>query len=303
MSSPRLSRRPMNEAAIDVSFEFFPPSSDAMEQVLWKSVERLAPLQPQFVSVTYGAGGTTRERTVKTIAQIIHDTRLNVAGHLTCVDASREQVDSVIRQYREAGVTSIVALRGDPADGIGARYEARPDGYRNAAELCAAISGVGGFDIAVSASPEKHPESPDFATDIDMLKRKVDNGATRAITQFFFDPETYLRFVDRARMAGIDVPIVPGILPITNFTRACEFAGPCGAAIPHWMADLFEGLDDDPDTRQLVAATVAVEQCRRLHAEGVNNFHFYTLNRAELTVGICHMLGVRPHTAAAAVAN
>jgi methylenetetrahydrofolate reductase (NADPH) len=293
MSSPRLSRRPMNEAAIDVSFEFFPPSSDAMEQVLWKSVERLAPLQPQFVSVTYGAGGTTRERTVKTIAQIIHDTRLDVAGHLTCVDASREEVDSVIRQYREAGVTSIVALRGDPADGIGSRYEARPDGYRNAAELCAAISAVGGFDIAVSAYPEKHPESPDFATDIDMLKRKVDNGATRAITQFFFDNDTYEAYVERVRRAGIYVPVIPGILPVHDFAKVAGFAARCGAHVPSWLADRFSGLENEPQTRQLVAAAVAAEQVIDLIERGVTTFHFYTMNRADLSFAICHLLGLR----------
>ncbi|MCU0790264.1 MAG: methylenetetrahydrofolate reductase [NAD(P)H] [Nitratireductor sp.] len=296
----RLSRRPLNETAIEVSFEFFPPSTDAMEQVLWKSVERLAPLQPQFVSVTYGAGGTTRERTVRTIAQIIADTKLNVAGHLTCVDASREEVDSVIRQYRDAGVTTILALRGDPAAGIGARYEARPDGYRNAADLCAGISAIGGFDIAVSAYPEKHPESPDFATDIDMLKRKVDNGATRAITQFFFDNDTYEAYVERVRRAGIYIPVIPGILPVHDFAKVAGFAARCGAHVPSWLADRFSGLENDPQTRQLVAAAVAAEQVIDLIERGVSTFHFYTMNRADLSFAICHLLGLRARPAQSA---
>ncbi len=293
MRAPRISRRPMSEAGIDVSFEFFPPSSDAMEKVLWKSVGRLAPLKPQFVSVTYGAGGTTRERTVKTIAQIVSETGLNVAGHLTCVDASRNEVDAVIRQYRDAGVTSIVALRGDPAAGVGARYEARPDGYGSAAELCAGISKIGGFDIAVSAYPEKHPESPDFATDIDMLKRKVDNGATRAITQFFFDNDTYESYVERVRRAGIYVPVIPGILPVHDFAKVANFASRCGAHVPAWLADRFSGLENDPQTRALVAAAVAAEQVIDLIERGAKTFHFYTMNRADLSFAICHLLGLR----------
>ena len=293
MRGSRLSRRPLQSAGIDVSFEFFPPSSDAMEAGLWKSVHRLAPIGPQFVSVTYGAGGSTRERTLKTVSRIAGETGLDVAGHLTCVDASRAEVDSVIHAYREAGVSSIVALRGDPAAGVGARYVAREDGYRNAAELTAAISAVGGFDIAVAAYPEKHPESPDFATDIDMLKRKVDNGATRAITQFFFDNDTFESYVERVRRAGIYVPIVPGILPVHDFAKVAGFAGRCGAHVPAWMAERFEGLENDPQTRALVAAAVAAEQVTDLIERGVDNFHFYTMNRADLSFAICHLIGLR----------
>ena len=293
MRGPRLSRRPMNEAGIDVSFEFFPPSSDAMEKVLWQSVQRLAPLKPKFVSVTYGAGGTTRERTIKTIAQIVAETPLAVAGHLTCVDASRAEVDTVITQFSAAGVTSIVALRGDPAAGIGSRYVARSDGYRNAAELCSAVSSAGGFDIIVAAYPEKHPESPDFATDIEMLKRKVDNGATRAITQFFFDNDTYEAYVERVRRAGIYIPVIPGILPVHDFGKVAGFAGRCGAHVPAWLADRFAGLENDPATRPLVAAAVAAEQVIDLIERGVTCFHFYTMNRADLSFAICHLLGLR----------
>lgn len=299
MRAPRLSRRPVNETAIDVSFEFFPPSSDAMEEVLWKSVHRLAPLKPQFVSVTYGAGGTTRERTVKTIAKIIAETGLGVAGHLTCVDASREEVDAVIRQYADAGVTSIVALRGDPAAGVGARYEARPDGYRNAADLCAGICAIGGFDIAVSAYPEKHPESPDFATDIEMLKRKVEAGATRAITQFFFDNDTFEAYVERVRRAGIYVPVIPGILPVHDFAKVAGFSARCGTHVPSWLADRFAGLENDPQTRSLVAAAVAAEQAIDLIERGFSTLHFYTMNRADLSFAICHLLGLRAQASAA----
>jgi methylenetetrahydrofolate reductase (NADPH) len=277
MRTPRLSRRPAEGSGIDVSFEFFPPSSDAMEQVLWQSVRRLAPLGPKFVSVTYGAGGTTRERTVKTIAEIIRTTGLDVTGHLTCMD----------------GVKTILALRGDPATGIGTRYEARPDGYRNAAELCAAITRIGGFDIAVSAYPEKHPESPDFATDIDMLKRKADNGATLAVTQFFFDNDAYEAYVERVRRAGIYLPIIPGILPVHDFAKVAGFAKRCGAHVPDWLARRFEGLEGDPQTRSLVAAAVAAEQVIDLIERGVSTFHFYTMNRADLSFAICHLLGLR----------
>lgn len=293
MRGPKLSRRPMQDAGIDVSFEFFPPSTDAMERSLWSSVARLAPMRPRYVSVTYGAGGTTRERTLKTIGEIIRQSGLDVAGHLTCVDASREEVDEVIRAYGQAGVKTILALRGDPAAGIGARYEARPDGYRNAADLCAGISRIGGFDIAVSAYPEKHPESPDFATDIDMLKRKVDNGATQAITQFFFENDAYESYVERVRRAGIYIPIVPGILPVHDFAKVSNFAARCGAHVPAWMAERFQGLDNDPATRQLVAAAVAAEQVMDLIERGVTRFHLYTMNRADLSFAICHLLGLR----------
>lgn len=293
MRGPKLSRRPMQDAGIDVSFEFFPPSTDAMERSLWNSVARLAPMRPRYVSVTYGAGGTTRERTLKTIGEIIRQSGLDVAGHLTCVDASREEVDEVIRAYGQAGVKTILALRGDPAAGIGERYEARPDGYRNAADLCAGISRIGGFDIAVSAYPEKHPESPDFATDIDMLKRKVDNGATQAITQFFFENDAYESYVERVRRAGIYIPIVPGILPVHDFAKVSNFAARCGAHVPAWMAERFQGLDNDPATRQLVAAAVAAEQVMDLIERGVTRFHLYTMNRADLSFAICHLLGLR----------
>jgi methylenetetrahydrofolate reductase (NADPH) len=306
MRTPRLSRRPAEGSGIDVSFEFFPPSTDAMEQVLWQSVKRLAPLRPKFVSVTYGAGGTTRERTVKTIAEIIRTTGLDVTGHLTCVDASRDEVDAVISQYGEAGVKTILALRGDPVTGIGTRYEARADGYRNAAELCGAIAALGSFEIAVSAYPEKHPESPDFATDIDMLKRKADNGATRAITQFFFDNDAYEAYVERVRRAGIYMPIIPGILPVHDFSKVAGFARRCGAHVPDWLARRFEGLENDPQTRSLVAAAVAAEQVIDLIERGVSTFHFYTMNRADLSFAICHLLGLRaavvPEAAAAAPA-
>ncbi|UEM04842.1 methylenetetrahydrofolate reductase [Skermanella rosea] len=286
-------------ADLAVSFEFFPPKTEKMEQTLWQAVHKLAPLRPEFVSVTYGAGGTTRERTHATVCRLQKETGIPAAAHLTCVGATREEIDAIARTYWDSGIRHIVALRGDPPTGVGTAYEPHPGGYAYAADLVEGLKRVADFEISVAAYPESHPQAASAAHDLDNLKRKIDAGATRAITQFFFDVGAYMGFVERAAAAGITVPIVPGILPITNFTRAIEFAGSCGAAIPPWMADLFAGLDDDPDTRQLVAATVAVEQCRLLHAEGIGNFHFYTLNRAELTVGICHMLGVRPKREAA----
>ena len=259
--------------ALNVSFEFFPPSSGDMESQLWESIMRLAPFNPEFVSVTYGAGGSTRKPTLATIERILSETKLAPAAHLTCVNPSRDEVDAVAREFWAAGVRHFVALRGDSTDGIGSSYRPHRD--------------------TVSAYPEKHPESPDFMTDIDMLKRKVDNGATRAITQFFFDNDTYERYVERVRRAGIYIPIVPGILPVHNFGQLSKFAGLCGATIPDWMAKRFEGLDKDPQTRSLVAAAVAADQVMNLVERGVQDFHFYTMNRAQLVYAICHLLGLR----------
>jgi len=279
-------------AKVAVSFEFFPPKTDRMAESLWEAVERLAPLRPAYVSVTYGAGGTTRERTHATVTRIRNETDLEPAAHLTCVGAERGEVDAVARRYWDAGIRHIVALRGDAPEGA-ARYTPHPGGYAFAADLVAGLKRVADFEISVAAYPERHPEAASPEADLDNLKRKVDAGACRAITQFFFDVDVFLRFRDRAAAAGLTVPLVPGILPVTNFARVKQFAGTCGAAVPAWMADLFEGLDDDPETRKLVAATVAAEQCRALSAHGVEAFHFYTLNRAELVYAICHILGVR----------
>ncbi|MDR3517021.1 MAG: methylenetetrahydrofolate reductase [NAD(P)H] [Azospirillaceae bacterium] len=281
-------------AGLTVSFEFFPPKTEKMEQSLWQAVRRLAPLAPAFVSVTYGAGGTTRERTHATVTRLQAETGLVAAAHLTCVGAPRAEINRIALAYWQAGIRHIVALRGDPIVGALADDALAPrDGYRYAAELVAGLGQVAPFEISVAAYPEVHPEARSAADDLDNLKRKIDAGATRAITQFFFDTEAFIRFVDRARSAGIAVPIVPGILPITNFSKTVEFAGRCGARVPGWMAELFDGLDGDPETRQLVAANVAVEQCRKLIELGFREFHFYTLNRAELTFAICHMLGLR----------
>ena len=263
-----------------------------MEQTLWRSIERLAPIGPRFVSVTYGAGGSTRERTHATVKRVLDETSLTPAAHLTCVDATRDEVDAVARRYHDAGVRHIVALRGDPPDGD-ARFTAHPDGYVNGADLVGGLKRVADFELTVGAYPEVHPDASSAEDDLDNLKRKLDAGASRAITQFFFDTDVYFRFLDRARAAGISAPIVPGILPVTNFAAVQRFAATCGASVPVWMAELFEGLDDSPDTRQLVAATVAAEQCLRLKRQGVTEFHFYTLNRAELTVAICHRLGLK----------
>ena len=279
--------------AMNVSFEFFPPRSGDMESQLWESVMRLAPFNPDFVSVTYGAGGSTRQPTLATVRRMLSETELKPAAHLTCVNSTRDQVDAVAREFWNAGVRHFVALRGDSPDGVGKRYRPHPDGYGNAAELVAGLKAFADFEISVSAYPEKHPESPDFMTDIDMLKRKVDNGATRAITQFFFDNDSYERYVERVRRAGIYIPIVPGILPIHNFGQVAKFAGGCGASIPDWLARRFEGLDDDPQTRALVSATVAADQVMDLVERGVQDFHFYTMNRAQLVYAICHLLGLR----------
>jgi methylenetetrahydrofolate reductase (NADPH) len=276
-----------------VSFEFFPPKTAEMEERLWQTVQRLAPLDPRFVSVTYGAGGTTRERTHATVRRIRQQTRLEPAAHLTCVGAARGEIDDVARLYWDAGIRHLVALRGDPPAGEGG-YRPHPEGYAYAADLVAGLTRVAPFEVSVAAYPETHPEAQNQAADLDNLKRKVDAGARRAITQLFFDAEIFLRFRDRARAAGIAVPIVPGILPVTNFAQVQKFTASCGASLPGWLPRLFAGLDDDPDTRRLVAASIAAEQCRRLQAEGVDEFHFYTLNRADLTYAICHALGVRP---------
>ncbi|MCM8731739.1 methylenetetrahydrofolate reductase [NAD(P)H] [Hephaestia sp. GCM10023244] len=276
----------------DVSFEFFPPKSEKMEATLWESIQTLAPLGPRFVSVTYGAGGSTRERTHATVARIQRETPLAAAAHLTCVEATRAEIDAVAEQYWASGVRHIVALRGDPPR-EGAHFEPHPGGYANAAALVAGLKKRHPFEISVAAYPECHPDSTDVQADIDNLKAKIDAGATRAITQFFFAPEAFFRFRDRAAAAGITAELVPGILPVSNVAQTRKFAGMCGAAIPPWMDRLFEGLDDHPAARQLVAATVAAEMCRKLYAGGVRSFHFYTLNRAELSFAICHLLGLR----------
>jgi methylenetetrahydrofolate reductase (NADPH) len=279
---------------IRVSFEFFPPKTAEMEKTLWEAIARLAPLQPNFVSVTYGAGGSTRERTHATVKRIIAETMLTPAAHLTCVAASRPEIDAVIEAYAQAGVRHIVALRGDPLGGIGERFAPHPGGYHNAADLVAGIKRIADIEVSVSAYPEKHPDSADIASDIDMLKAKVDAGATRAITQFFFDNSLYFRYLDRVRKSGIDIPIVPGILPVQNFTQTKNFAARTGATVPGWLARRFDGLDNDPTTRKLIAAAVAAEQVLDLVDQGVTDFHFYTMNRAELVYAICHLLGLRP---------
>ena len=279
---------------IRVSFEFFPPKTAEMERLLWDAIERLAPLQPNFVSVTYGAGGSTRERTHATVKRILGETMLTPAAHLTCVAATRAEVDAVIAAYAQAGVRHIVALRGDPPGGIGQRYAPHPGGYRNAADLVAGIKRIADIEVSVSAYPEKHPDSATVEADIDMLKAKVDGGASRAITQFFFDNGLYFRYLDRVRGSGVEIPIVPGILPVQNFAQAKNFAARAGASVPDWLAARFEGLEDDPATRKLIAAAVAAEQVLDLVDRGVTDFHFYTMNRADLVYAICHLLGLRP---------
>ncbi|WP_369058848.1 methylenetetrahydrofolate reductase [NAD(P)H] [Caulobacter sp. 73W] len=286
------------QSRLNVSFEFFPPKTEAMEETLWSSIRRLEPLGPSFVSVTYGAGGSTRERTHRTVRRILDETSLLPAAHLTCVGASREEVDEVIREYWEAGVRHIVALRGDPppeegGSGVGGVYVPRPDGYQNATELTQAIRRIAPFEVLVGAYPEKHPESPSLAHDIDVLKAKVDAGATRAISQFFFDIDAFLRFVDKARGAGIAIPIIPAIMPVTNFKGLKRMAVACEATVPGWLANLFDGLDDDPETRRLIACSVAAEMCAKLEEQGFKDFHFYTLNRADLVYALCRVLGVR----------
>jgi methylenetetrahydrofolate reductase (NADPH) len=294
--APELESRPLFADVagdISVSFEFFPPKTEKMEATLWESVATLAPLAPRFVSVTYGAGGSTRERTHATVERIQRETGLDAAAHLTCVEASRDEIDDVARAYWEAGIRHIVALRGDPPE-PGRPFAVHPDGYANAAELVEGLKKVAPFEISVAAYPECHPDSPNKAADLDNLWRKIDAGADRAITQFFFSPDCFFRFRDQAAQMGIDAEIVPGILPVSNVAQTRKFAAQCGAGIPPWMDRLFEGLDNLPAARQLVAATIAAELCGRLYEGGVRHFHFYTLNRSELAYAICHLLGLRP---------
>ncbi len=298
---PRASRFAPIGNRLRVSFEFFPPKTEEMDKILWESVERLAPLAPKFVSVTYGAGGSTRERTHATVKRILGETRLTPAAHLTCVAASRAEVDAIVANYHAAGVRHIVALRGDPEDVPGARYAPHPGGYKNAADLVGGIKArFPEIEVSVSAYPEKHPDSPTIEADIDMLKAKVEAGATRAMTQFFFENDLYFRYLEQVRARGIDIPIVPGILPVQNFKAAAAFAARCGASLPYWLAERFQGLDDDPATRKLIAAAVAAEQVIDLLDRGVTDFHFYTMNRADLVYAICHLLGLRPTVKAAA---
>ncbi|WP_066801285.1 methylenetetrahydrofolate reductase [Sphingomonas soli] len=278
---------------IDLSFEFFPPKTEKMEETLWESIQTLSPLGPRFVSVTYGAGGSTRERTHNTVARIAKETGIPAAAHLTCVEATREEIDAVANAYWEAGVRHIVALRGDPPR-AGEKYATHPGGYENAADLVAGLLKLHPFEISVAAYPECHPDSPDAASDLDNLKAKIDAGATRAITQFFFEPDTFFRFRDDAAKAGISAEIVPGIMPVMSFAAVKKMSAMCNTDVPAWMERLFDGLDDHPAARQLVSATLAAELCRKLYAGGVRQFHFYTLNRAELSYAIAHLLGVRP---------
>jgi methylenetetrahydrofolate reductase (NADPH) len=282
-----------------VSFEFFPPKTEALEVQLWESIRKLEPLDPSFVSVTYGAGGSTRDRTHRTVSRIVQETRLKPAAHLTCVGATREEIDDVLAAYWAAGVRHVVALRGDPPGGAGARYTPHPDGYAYAADLVAGAAKVAPFEISVACYAHRHPDSPDWQTEIDNLKRKLDAGATRAISNFFFDADSFLHLRDRLTAAGVTAPIVPGIMPVTNFAGAKRMAAMGGVPVPGWFARLFEGLDDDPETRKLVASATTAALCAQLAAEGVEDFHFYTLNRAELTLAICRILGVRTAEAAA----
>jgi methylenetetrahydrofolate reductase (NADPH) len=282
----------------NISFEFSPPKTAEMEKNLWETIKRLAPLSPNFVSVTYGAGGSTRERTHSTVARILNETDLLPAAHLTCVGAARGEIDDIVDRYHDVGVRHIVALRGDPASGIGTSFVAHPDGYRTSPELVAGIrKRHPDIEISVSAYPEKHPEASDLDADIDTLKAKVDAGATRAITQFFFDNDLYFRYLDRVRARGIAIPIVPGIMPMHNFKQGRNFAIRAGATVPNWLAEKFEGLDDDAETRKLVAATVVAGQVQKLAKHGIDTFHFYTMNRADLVFAISHLLGIRPNGA------
>ena len=276
-----------------VSFEFSPPKTPEAEASLWEAIRRLEPLNPSFVSVTYGAGGSTRDRTHRTVLRMLKETTLKPAAHLTCVEASRGDVDEVIQDYWNAGIRHIVALRGDPPGQIGGAYTPRADGYCNATELTAGIRAIAPFEVSVGLYPQIHPESPSIEHDIDVLKAKVDAGATRAITQFFFDIDGFLRFMDRVRKAGVSIPICPGVMPVTNYKGLKKMAGPIGIQLPVWLANLFDGLDKDPETRRLISASVATEMCARLAEEGFADFHFYTLNRAELVYAICRVLGVR----------
>jgi methylenetetrahydrofolate reductase (NADPH) len=292
-ATPERRSRLLGNGDIDVSFEFFPPKTDKMEEALWQAIHRLAPLRPEFVAVTYGAGGSTRERTHATVTRVIGETGLRPAAHLTCVNATRDEVDEVARAYWAAGVRHIVALRGDPAGGVGTRYEPHPGGYVNAADLVDGLKKIGNFEISVAGYPEKHPESATFDADIDNLKAKVDAGADRVITQFGFDNVHFLRYLERARAAGIWVPITPGIVPIHNYKQVASFATRAGATVPAWLTRRFEGIETDTGTSHLVAAAVATEQVMDLVDAGIRQFHFYTLNRADLVYAICHLLGLR----------
>lgn len=285
--------RPPRISSAQVSFEFFPPNSEEMEQILWASIKRLEVLRPHLVSVTYGADGSTRERTHAAVQRILSETSLTPAPHLTCIGATRGEIDDIARSYWDSGVRHLVALRGDPPRRDTA-YRSHPDGYAYAADLVAGLKKIADFDITVAAYPEVHPEAPSAEFDLDNLKRKLDAGASRAITQFFFDVDAYLGFRDRCAAAGIESSIIPGILPITRFPQLTRFAAQCGATVPDWLVDRFDGLEDDAETRALISASVAIEQVHQLQAEGVDQFHFYTLNRSELTFAICHALGVRP---------
>jgi methylenetetrahydrofolate reductase (NADPH) len=298
LAEPHTAAGANDSPPVRVSFEFFPPKTEAMEETLWQAVRKLEPLQPSFVSVTYGAGGSTRERTHQTVKRILEHTSLKPAAHLTCVAATREQVDEVVRGYWDAGVRHIVALRGDPVGGVGSRFEPQFGGYTDSAELVRGIKRIAPFEVSVGCYPEPHPEARTPQDDIDMLKRKVDAGADRAITNSFFDSDLYLRFRDRAIAAGIDVPIVPGIMPIANFKNNFKFARKTGVSVPQALVQLFEGLDDDPETARLVAAKVAAELCQALRSHGVDRFHFYTLNRPDLVYATCHILGLRPQARA-----
>lgn len=303
MNAFRLSRRPELGKDIRVSFEFFPPKNPEMEERLWQTIDRLQALNPDFVSVTYGAGGSTRAPTGQTVKRLLDETGLKAAAHLTCVNASKADVDAVVREYRDFGVKHFVALRGDPASGIGTKYEPHADGYKSVADLISGLKAIDGeFEFSVSAYPEKHPESRDYATDIDILKRKVDAGATRAITQFFFDNDVYERYVEKVRAAGIYIPILPGILPVHNFKQVTNFCSRSGTHVPSWLAERFEGLDDDVQTHALVASAVAAEQVLDLVERGVQDFHFYTMNRADLVFAICHLIGIRPQVQTAKAA-
>lgn len=282
-----------------VSFEFFPPKTEALESQLWEAIRKLEPLAPSFVSVTYGAGGSTRDRTHKTVSRILAETTLEPAAHLTCVGASCAEVDEVLRAYWSAGVRHIVALRGDPPGGVGAAYEPHPQGYAGAADLVAGARKVADFDVSVAVHPEKHPASATWAQDVENFRRKLDAGAARGISQFFFDADVFLRFRDRLARAGVDAPVAPGIMPVTNVKGLQKMAAGCGATLPGWLTRLFEGLDDDPETRRLVASATTAQLCAQLAAEGVEDFHFYTLNRADLTLAICRIIGVRAEEGAA----
>jgi methylenetetrahydrofolate reductase (NADH) len=277
---------------ITASFEFFPPKSEKMADTLWNTVQRLAPLNPSFVSVTYGAGGSTRERTHKTVERILKETDLAPAAHLTCVGASREEIDGIVKDYWDLGVRSLVALRGDPLEGIGTRYSPHNNGYPYASDLVAGIKKIANFDISVSGYPEKHPESGSWQSEIDNLKRKVDAGADRIITQYFFDNDMFDAYLDRIAAAGINIPVIPGIVPIHNFEQTMVFSAKCGTSIPQWLARRFTGLSNDPETRKLVGVAIACEQVMDLVDRGITDFHFYTMNRADLTYAICHMLGM-----------